>query len=347
MRVLTDPVDTGAVVLSLPQDVQSHAFDFPAEFFAERDWVIRRPDRRPGRGRRRSPGCSPRAQQADHHRRWRRRLLRRHRRAGGPRGLGRHPRAGDHGRQGRGAAAGLVADRRDRPGGHPGQQRPGPPGRLRAHRRLAADRLPDRVAVAVREPGRAVRVDQRQRLRRPAPRRHRHRRRRQARPRGARRRGRGRRVHQPRRSGRTRSARRWRAGSRCVPRRSTRTPRSTARRSPPTSRDIVPDTGALLTQGQVIGLHAGARPGRRHDRRRRRRAARGHAEGVGRDRGPVRPPGVRVLLHGLRDPGRDGRPARRPEPGLAGGRVHRRRHLPACRPPSWSPPRRRASPSPW
>ncbi len=43
MRVLTDPVDTGAVVLSLPQDVQSHAFDFPAEFFAERDWAIRRP----------------------------------------------------------------------------------------------------------------------------------------------------------------------------------------------------------------------------------------------------------------------------------------------------------------
>src|SRR5882757_1129237 len=43
MRVLTDPVDTGAVVLSLPQDIQSHAFDFPAELFAERDWLIRRP----------------------------------------------------------------------------------------------------------------------------------------------------------------------------------------------------------------------------------------------------------------------------------------------------------------
>ena len=43
MRVLTDPVDTGCVVLSLPQDVQSHAFDYPVEFFAERDWVIRRP----------------------------------------------------------------------------------------------------------------------------------------------------------------------------------------------------------------------------------------------------------------------------------------------------------------
>jgi len=43
MRVLTDPGGTGAVVLSLPQDVQSHAYDWPAEMFDERDWVIRRP----------------------------------------------------------------------------------------------------------------------------------------------------------------------------------------------------------------------------------------------------------------------------------------------------------------
>ena len=43
MRTLTDPADTGAVVLSLPQDVQSHAYDWPAELFDERDWVIRRP----------------------------------------------------------------------------------------------------------------------------------------------------------------------------------------------------------------------------------------------------------------------------------------------------------------
>ncbi|MET8030357.1 3D-(3,5/4)-trihydroxycyclohexane-1,2-dione acylhydrolase (decyclizing) [Streptomyces avermitilis] len=42
MRALTD-VDTGAVVVSLPQDIQSHAYDYPAEFFAERDWPIRRP----------------------------------------------------------------------------------------------------------------------------------------------------------------------------------------------------------------------------------------------------------------------------------------------------------------
>jgi 3D-(3,5/4)-trihydroxycyclohexane-1,2-dione acylhydrolase (decyclizing) len=43
MRVLVDPVHTGAAVVSLPQDVQSHAYDFPLEFFAERDWTIRRP----------------------------------------------------------------------------------------------------------------------------------------------------------------------------------------------------------------------------------------------------------------------------------------------------------------
>ena len=43
MRALTDPAKTGAVVLSLPQDVQSHAYDWPAELFDERDWVIRRP----------------------------------------------------------------------------------------------------------------------------------------------------------------------------------------------------------------------------------------------------------------------------------------------------------------
>lgn len=43
-RVLANPVETGAVVLALPQDVQSHAFDFPVSFFAENDWKIRRPE---------------------------------------------------------------------------------------------------------------------------------------------------------------------------------------------------------------------------------------------------------------------------------------------------------------
>lgn len=42
-RVLANPVETGAVVIALPQDVQSQAFDFPIELFAEKDWKIRRP----------------------------------------------------------------------------------------------------------------------------------------------------------------------------------------------------------------------------------------------------------------------------------------------------------------
>ncbi|GGO92547.1 3D-(3,5/4)-trihydroxycyclohexane-1,2-dione acylhydrolase (decyclizing) [Wenjunlia tyrosinilytica] len=43
MRVLTDPVETGAVTLALPQDVQAEAFDWPEEFFRTRVWKVRRP----------------------------------------------------------------------------------------------------------------------------------------------------------------------------------------------------------------------------------------------------------------------------------------------------------------
>ena len=42
MRVLTSPSETGAVTLALPQDVQTEAFDFPAEFFEQRVWRIAR-----------------------------------------------------------------------------------------------------------------------------------------------------------------------------------------------------------------------------------------------------------------------------------------------------------------
>ncbi|MBU7598841.1 3D-(3,5/4)-trihydroxycyclohexane-1,2-dione acylhydrolase (decyclizing) [Streptomyces sp. P38-E01] len=47
MRVLTDPADTGAVTLALPQDVQAEAYDWPVEFFAERTWHVRRPPAEP------------------------------------------------------------------------------------------------------------------------------------------------------------------------------------------------------------------------------------------------------------------------------------------------------------
>jgi 3D-(3,5/4)-trihydroxycyclohexane-1,2-dione acylhydrolase (decyclizing) len=44
MRVLLDPADTGAVTLSLHQDVQGEAYDWPVSFFGERTWrVARRP----------------------------------------------------------------------------------------------------------------------------------------------------------------------------------------------------------------------------------------------------------------------------------------------------------------
>ncbi|QXJ20220.1 3D-(3,5/4)-trihydroxycyclohexane-1,2-dione acylhydrolase (decyclizing) [Actinomadura graeca] len=43
MRVLTDPAETGAVTLALPQDVQAEAHDWPPELFAGRTWRIPRP----------------------------------------------------------------------------------------------------------------------------------------------------------------------------------------------------------------------------------------------------------------------------------------------------------------
>lgn len=43
MRVLTSPSDTGAVTLSIPQDVQAEAYDFPMELFQKRIWKIGRP----------------------------------------------------------------------------------------------------------------------------------------------------------------------------------------------------------------------------------------------------------------------------------------------------------------
>ena len=43
MRVLTDPAETGAVTIALPEDVQAEAVDVPVEFLQDREWHIRRP----------------------------------------------------------------------------------------------------------------------------------------------------------------------------------------------------------------------------------------------------------------------------------------------------------------
>jgi len=42
MRVLTSPAHTGAVTLSLPEDTQTEAYDYPADFFKKRIWTIPR-----------------------------------------------------------------------------------------------------------------------------------------------------------------------------------------------------------------------------------------------------------------------------------------------------------------
>lgn len=44
MRVLTDPADTGAVCLAMPQDVEGEAYDYPEHFLQKRVWHF---DRRP------------------------------------------------------------------------------------------------------------------------------------------------------------------------------------------------------------------------------------------------------------------------------------------------------------
>ncbi len=41
-RVLTDPADTGAVCIALPQDVEGEAYDYPEAFFQKRVWRIER-----------------------------------------------------------------------------------------------------------------------------------------------------------------------------------------------------------------------------------------------------------------------------------------------------------------
>ena len=43
MRVLTSQAEMGAVTLSMPQDVQTHAYDFPEDLFKKRVWHVGRP----------------------------------------------------------------------------------------------------------------------------------------------------------------------------------------------------------------------------------------------------------------------------------------------------------------
>jgi 3D-(3,5/4)-trihydroxycyclohexane-1,2-dione acylhydrolase (decyclizing) len=82
MRVLTDPAETGAVTIALPQDVQSEAASWPVSLFERRVWEIER--RLPHADRVRGLATG-------HQRRRRRPLLRGLGRAGRVRAVVRHP----------------------------------------------------------------------------------------------------------------------------------------------------------------------------------------------------------------------------------------------------------------
>ncbi len=43
MRVLTSQAEMGAVTLSMPQDIQTHAYDYPEDLFRKRVWKVGRP----------------------------------------------------------------------------------------------------------------------------------------------------------------------------------------------------------------------------------------------------------------------------------------------------------------
>ena len=159
MRVLTDPAETGAVTLALPQDVQAEAYDWPEEFFATPRLARAPPAGRGRRARRGRRAAARRPPPADRHRR-RHDLRRGDRRAARARRGHRHPGRRDAGRQGLAALRPPAVARRDRRHRHDRRQRDRPRGRRDPRRRHALERLHHRLALAVRR-GRALHQPQR------------------------------------------------------------------------------------------------------------------------------------------------------------------------------------------
>nr|BFE71563.1 hypothetical protein GCM10020092_048640 [Actinoplanes digitatis] len=165
MRVLTDPVETGAVTLCLPQDVQAEAFDFPDALFARRVWHVARP----------VPEPVAVARAAEVIRSARRPLII----AGGgviysrataeldalARATG-IPVADTQAEQGRAALGSPELGRRGRLDRHAGRQPAGPGGGRGHRRRHPLQRLHHRLADGLREPGGPLRQRQHRLLRR-------------------------------------------------------------------------------------------------------------------------------------------------------------------------------------
>ena len=167
MRVLTDPAETGAVTLALPQDVQAEAYDWPEELFAKRVWHMRPPGARARRagargrgasaarsGRSSSPAAACIYSEATR------------RRCGAFAEATGIPVADTQ--AGKGALPWDHPQRRRRRRRHrlAGRQRAGPRGRRRDRRRHPVQRLHHRLAHRVPAPRRAVRQPQRRGVRR-------------------------------------------------------------------------------------------------------------------------------------------------------------------------------------
>ena len=276
MRILTDPAETGTVTLSLPQDIQAEAFDYPEAFFRERVWAI---ERRPPTSAAIDAAVAQlrAAQAAVHHRGRRRALLGGVGRAEGAQRGARDPGRRDvrrSWRHPRRLAAPPRRSRRDREsGGGRDRSRGGP----RHRRRHPPDGLHHRVEIAVPEPRRQVRRNQRLRKGCDQARRRCGRRGRARYPGGAHRGGTGRRG--PSRRG---VPRRGRSGAWAL---------AQAARDGDVRADAGDDpaAGSVHRRDQPAG-----RARRRHHRRRRQRARRPPPD-VGCDRGSARPPRVRLL----------------------------------------------------
>ena len=165
MRVLTDPVETGAATIAIPQDVQAEALDWPESLFAERTWHVARPLPERSVIAQAAEVIRVRAAAADRRRR-RRHLLRRQRRAGGVLRADRHPGGGEPGRQGLAPLRPSAVGRRDRLDRNHRRQRAGHRGRRRHRDRHPLQRFHQRVADRVQQPRRPVRQHQRRLVRR-------------------------------------------------------------------------------------------------------------------------------------------------------------------------------------
>ena len=165
MRVLTDPAETGAVTLALPEDVQTEAFDFADDLFDPRVWHVRRPP--PDAGLDRTSRRTGASSVASAHRRRRRRHLQRGHRRAALDSSSRHgnPRRRDPGRQGLAALRppreprGHRRDRDDRRQRHRARRRP------RDRHRHTLERLHHGVTFGVSKSRRQDRQHQRDALR--------------------------------------------------------------------------------------------------------------------------------------------------------------------------------------